>query len=249
MPRASTLTPLAGSWLPIAYTASRTRKIATCCPSISAAHAAVGNDLLECAHMTPARRGIGRRGTRCAHTTRLSAARSSGCARPRLAALLDERTMPSSACSLLMKCRKRRSVCGSLDRVPSIRTRTPIHHALHIGFELGGDAQTILAHHVLQVVQSALEVVAPHRGALQPIGGADVEHQKTVDVADQRRPDRDPRPAAPRGVASCRRCRRRTGSSPSRSRSPRRPCSAPRRIRACNPIPPNLSLCGERRPL
>ena len=40
---------------------------------------------------------------------------------------------------------------------------------------------------LLEVFQAAFEIVAPDGGALQAIGGADVEHQEAVDVADQRR--------------------------------------------------------------
>ncbi len=38
----------------------------------------------------------------------------------------------------------------------------------------------------LQIIEPAFEVVEPSRGALQTLGGADVEHQEAVDVADQR---------------------------------------------------------------
>ena len=120
--------------------------------------------------------------------------------------------------SLLMKCRKRFRVCGSLDRLlplafvaadrrAACRPRAP--RAMP-----SGSSQTTC----LQIIEAALEVVAPDRGALQAIGGADVEHQEAVDVADQRVRGRDPPPAVRHGAASCRRCRRRRGSSPSRWR-------------------------------
>ena len=44
----------------------------------------------------------------------------------------------------------------------------------------------VLAHDGLEVVEAALERVEPRRGALEPVGGADVEHQEAVDVAHER---------------------------------------------------------------
>ncbi len=41
--------------------------------------------------------------------------------------------------------------------------------------------------HLAQVVEAAFEVVEPARRPLQPVGGADVEHQEAVEVPDQRR--------------------------------------------------------------
>src|SRR5690606_11763080 len=46
-------------------------------------------------------------------------------------------------------------------------------------------AQAVVEDHRLQVVQAALQALAPHRGALQLVRGADVEHQHAVDGADQ----------------------------------------------------------------
>ena len=49
------------------------------------------------------------------------------------------------------------------------------------------DAERVVARStVAQVVEAAVERLEPRRGALQPVGGADVEHQEPVDVADQR---------------------------------------------------------------
>src|SRR5687767_5931090 len=56
----------------------------------------------------------------------------------------------------------------------------------HVGFQLGGDAELVVDHHLLQVVAAAFEIIEPHGGALQTVGGADIEHQEAVDVADQR---------------------------------------------------------------
>jgi hypothetical protein len=60
-----------------------------------------------------------------------------------------------------------------------------VHHLLHLGFQLGGQAQAVVQQHALEVVQPAFEVVAPGAGALQAVGGAHVEHQEAVDQADQ----------------------------------------------------------------
>src|SRR6185295_2417111 len=57
--------------------------------------------------------------------------------------------------------------------------------ARHVGLELGADAERVLADHPAQIVDAALEVVEPGTGALQAIGGADVEHQEPVDEPDQ----------------------------------------------------------------
>ncbi|EKT80631.1 cellobiohydrolase A [Rhodococcus opacus M213] len=55
----------------------------------------------------------------------------------------------------------------------------------HGRLQIGGDAQAVLAHHGLEVVEPALEGIDPRRGALETIRGADVEHEVPVDVADQ----------------------------------------------------------------
>src|SRR6185437_9446722 len=57
----------------------------------------------------------------------------------------------------------------------------------HVGFELRTDAERILADDLLEIVESAFQVVAPRGGALQPIRRADIEHEKAVDVADESR--------------------------------------------------------------
>src|SRR2546427_6498436 len=57
--------------------------------------------------------------------------------------------------------------------------------ALQVGFELGADAQRILANHLAQVIDAAFHVLQPDAGALQPVAGADVEHEEAVDVLDQ----------------------------------------------------------------
>src|SRR5688572_1254181 len=57
---------------------------------------------------------------------------------------------------------------------------------LHVGLELGADAERILADHLAHVLDAALELLKPHAGALQPVGRADVEHEKAIDVLNQR---------------------------------------------------------------
>ena len=78
--------------------------------------------------------------------------------------------------------------------------------------------ERVVADHVAQMVEAAVEALHPRRGALQPIRGADVEHQEAVDVADQRLVvEVAGQQLGVLGV-SCRRCRRRRGSSRSRWR-------------------------------
>ena len=55
---------------------------------------------------------------------------------------------------------------------------------LHVGLELGADAERVLADDLAHVVDAALEVLQPGAGALQAVAGADVEHQEAVDVLD-----------------------------------------------------------------
>src|SRR3989441_11428418 len=58
---------------------------------------------------------------------------------------------------------------------------------LQVGFELGADAQRILANHLAQVIDAAFQVLQPDAGALQPVAGADVEHEEAVDVLNEPR--------------------------------------------------------------
>nr|KGD10729.1 putative nitrite reductase (NAD(P)H), large subunit [Burkholderia pseudomallei] len=58
---------------------------------------------------------------------------------------------------------------------------------LHLRLELRREPELVVHDHVDQVVEPALEVVAPHARALQAVGRADVEHQEAVDVAHERR--------------------------------------------------------------
>ncbi|MNN85024.1 hypothetical protein D3C81_2022580 [compost metagenome] len=59
-------------------------------------------------------------------------------------------------------------------------------HSFHFGIQFATNPQAVLQNHFTQVVQPAFQVVHPGAGALQAIGGTDVEHQETVDRADQR---------------------------------------------------------------
>src|SRR5690606_23613583 len=61
-----------------------------------------------------------------------------------------------------------------------------IDDLLHLFFQLRTQSQAVLEDHLLQIIQAAVQALAPGGGALQPVGCADVEHEKTVDGADQR---------------------------------------------------------------
>src|SRR3954447_23411639 len=50
--------------------------------------------------------------------------------------------------------------------------------AVHVRIELRCDAEGGGDHDLLHVLDAALELVQPRRGALQAVGGADVEHQE-----------------------------------------------------------------------
>src|SRR3954469_7939296 len=56
---------------------------------------------------------------------------------------------------------------------------------LHVGLELGAQAERVFAHHLAQVIDAALEIVEPDARALQPVCRADVEHQEAVYVANK----------------------------------------------------------------
>ena len=49
-----------------------------------------------------------------------------------------------------------------------------------VGLQLCGQPQLVVHDDILQVVEAAFEVVAPDAGALQTVGGADIEHQEAV---------------------------------------------------------------------
>src|SRR5882762_6618168 len=60
-----------------------------------------------------------------------------------------------------------------------------VDQLLHVGFELGAYPKRVLAYDLAHVVDAPFEVLQPHAGALQPVAGADVEHQEAVDVLDE----------------------------------------------------------------
>ncbi|VGP85176.1 hypothetical protein SB00610_04125 [Klebsiella quasipneumoniae subsp. similipneumoniae] len=62
-----------------------------------------------------------------------------------------------------------------------------VDDAGHLLLQLLANAEAILQHHLPQVGDAALQVVHPGAGALQAVGGTDIEHQQTIDAADQRR--------------------------------------------------------------
>ncbi len=56
----------------------------------------------------------------------------------------------------------------------------------HRGLELRAEPERVVDDDLAHVVEAALQRVDPRRGALQPVGGADVVHEEPVEVADQR---------------------------------------------------------------
>ena len=58
--------------------------------------------------------------------------------------------------------------------------------ARHVLLQLGRDAERIVDDDLPQVLDPALELVEPRRSALQPIRGADVEHQEAIEGAEHR---------------------------------------------------------------
>src|SRR5471032_2396265 len=106
------------------------------------------------------------------------------CGRPDLAALLHEQHIAVSLVAV-------DEVAEALARLGIFNGRFPladvgVDHVLHLRFQFGGDVQLVGDDHLLQVFQTAFEVVAPDAGALQAVRGAGVEHQEAVDVAHQR---------------------------------------------------------------
>src|SRR5581483_12291801 len=167
MPRESTFAPENGSRLPSANTRpSSSRNTATCSPSTSA------------------------------HT-------------PQLAAISSSRQILSSL-GLLLLVARRPDLAALGDEDDAGVGRVAVHevpealHDLrrldgllpfafvafdvprHVGLELRADAERVLADHLAQVLDAALEVLEPDAGALQAVRGADVEHQEPVGEGDQR---------------------------------------------------------------
>src|SRR5216683_5427722 len=104
--------------------------------------------------------------------------------RSRLSALIDEdqTTVRTIAVNEVTEAPQSLRIADGLFPLAFIR----VDHALHICFKFGADAEPILAHHLFEIVQSPIERVAPDGRPLKAFGSANVEHQKTVDVTDQR---------------------------------------------------------------
>ena len=91
-------------------------------------------------------------------------------------------------------------------RLPLALVRVDV--AGHVGVHLGGDAERVVEDHRPQVVEAARRrALEPRRRPLQPVGGADVEHQEPVDRGDQLLVGQVGRRAGRRGGGCGRRCR------------------------------------------
>ncbi|GKT86390.1 LOW QUALITY PROTEIN: cellobiohydrolase A [Colletotrichum tofieldiae] len=62
-----------------------------------------------------------------------------------------------------------------------------VDELLHLRLQRRADAQLVLEHDLLEVLDAARQVLEPARGALQLVGRADVEHQVPVDDGDDLR--------------------------------------------------------------
>src|SRR6266404_3761008 len=104
--------------------------------------------------------------------------------RPALTALIDEHdtTVGTITVDVVAEAPQRLRVADGLLPLAFIR----VDHTLHVRLEFGADAEPILAHHLFEVVQPSVERVAPDGGPLKALGGANVKHQETVDVTDER---------------------------------------------------------------
>src|SRR5258706_7998957 len=155
-----------GSRLPTAGTASLSSlKIATCSPPTSA-HTPVFGTISASLQIL------------CGFNFPLLGAR-----RPDLAALGDEDDIRIGGVAVHEVAEALEDL-GIPDRVLPFAF-VAVGELLHLGLELGADAERILADHLANVVDAALKVLQPDAGALQPIAGADVEHQEAVDVSNQ----------------------------------------------------------------
>ncbi|GJC96679.1 cellobiohydrolase A [Colletotrichum higginsianum] len=70
-----------------------------------------------------------------------------------------------------------------LDRLGPL-VEEAVNELLHLRLERRADAQLVLEHHLLEVLDAARQVLKPTRRALQLVGRADVEHQVPVDNGD-----------------------------------------------------------------
>ena len=118
----------------------------------------------------------------------------------------------------------------------------------HVGVEVGADAERVVQHHRLQVVEPALELVEPGRGALQPVGRADVVHEVAGRSAGSS-------PSSSRSSASRTACWGRMPPLPATYRfQPRSVAMTPTSFdwasahSRAHPDTASLILCGARRP-
>src|SRR5229473_34330 len=166
IPREMTLAPEKGSWLPTAWTlSSSSRKSATCSPPTSAHTPVLGTmssrRQILCNFNFPLRRAGG----------------------PDLAALGDEDHVAIGLVAV-------HEMAEALHDLRIVERLLPlalvgVDQLLHVRLELGADAQRVLAHHLAHVVDAALQVLQPHAGALQPVAGADVEHEEAVYILNE----------------------------------------------------------------
>src|SRR3990172_289205 len=172
MPREMTLAREKGSWFPMACTlSSGSLNTATCSPPTSA--------------QTPLP------GTMSSSRQTRTAAGSSGLkllllgpCRADLAALGDEHHVRVGRVAV-------HEVPETLENLRVADRFLPLalvglDQLLHVRFELGGDAERVLANYLAHVIDPAFQVLQPHARALQPVAGADVEHEEAVDGADER---------------------------------------------------------------
>ena len=177
-------------------------------------HAGVGDDSVERADIRPVSRAghVSLRGSVAARCAR------SAVVAGRIWPRSGTKTTLSSLRSLLTKCRNRCSVSGIVRSPSSTRRRTCrrcVPCPLPVPRRCRASRRT---RRLLHVIEPAFQVVEPRRRALQPVGGADIEHQESIDVTHSASRHRGRWRGGPRDVAACRRCRRQTSSSLSRSR-------------------------------
>src|SRR3990172_5150902 len=170
---------LNGSRLPTAWTlSSSSLKTATCSPSTSAATPALGT--MSSSGQTRIAMASDLNGSRLptAWTLSSSSLKTATCSPSTSAATPALGTMSSSG-----QTRIAMASCSFKVRLPLFGPRRPDLPAL--GDELGADPQRVLAHRAAHVVDAAFQVLQPGAGALQPVAGADVEHQEAVDELNQ----------------------------------------------------------------
>src|SRR5512134_714473 len=177
MPRERTFARENGSRLPTAWTLpSASRNTATCSPPTSA-HTPVSGTMsssrqtrIGSAAPEAARQG-GATGS-CRFKVRLPLFGSSGAD---LAALGDEHHAGVGRVAVHEVAEALQDLRGFERLLPF--AAVALDELLHVGFQLGADAEGVLAHRLPHVVDAALETLQPDAGALQPIAGADIEHE------------------------------------------------------------------------